>query len=448
MIFFQEASYDAYSNGFAVTKNRLSSYVIKENFCACDGNRVWAKDYEGYLATDPKVTTYIGNYYEVQVEGYVQPTGGTPTQPCTQTYCAYFPFVANTVTENISYYYADGQRIAMKDDGVVSYLYGDQLGSVSAVADGTGALVSKTLYHPWGTTRYTLGTTPTDYAYTGQMKEGDIYFYNARYYDPQLGRFMQADTLVPPTQGTQGFDRYAYINNNPVNGTDPTGHYFNNVLISDGGGGWEVPKLPNGQPNYAQGIREFGMYLVIPTSFSERELQTIYGAQVQFARGLERLGVSDGRTWMLKNLSGFGMKNYVPGMKENSFVVPGATLIQRNFTNTTWSVPRGTSGIMLMHEQTHMFSGMNTYIGIQNGPVNGLMDLIDVIPNSAFMFTPGSLIDVPPEARLNLGDGDYWMTAPSEYFSEVFTALLVDPNHSGVPEAVRQYMIDLIIGAE
>ena len=122
MIFFQEASYDAYSNGFTVTKNRLSSYVIKENFCACDGKRVWAKDYEGYLATNPKVTTYIANYYEVKVEGYVQPTGGTPAQPCTLVYCAYFPLVSNTVTKNISYYCADGQRIAMKNNGVVSYL--------------------------------------------------------------------------------------------------------------------------------------------------------------------------------------------------------------------------------------------------------------------------------------------------------------------------------------
>ncbi|NLW71909.1 MAG: hypothetical protein GXY37_03330 [Chloroflexi bacterium] len=34
---------------------------------------------------------------------------------------------------------------------------------------------------------------------------------------------MQVDTFVPPTQGIQGLDRFAYVNNNPVNGTNPTG---------------------------------------------------------------------------------------------------------------------------------------------------------------------------------------------------------------------------------
>ena len=87
-------------------------------------------------------------------------------------------------------------------------------------------LVSKSLYHPRGTTRYTNGTTPTDYAYTGQMREGDIYYYGARWQkvletqwsgiDPAIGRFMQAGTIVPmATQGTQAFDRYAYVNNCP-----------------------------------------------------------------------------------------------------------------------------------------------------------------------------------------------------------------------------------------
>lgn len=149
---------------------------------------------------------YIGNYYESVTDVEVSEQGEGPICESLD-YGTYLPMIFQKPRE-ISYYYADGQRIAMKNNGVLSYLYGDQLGSVSAIADGSGALVRKTLYHPWGTTRYTQGSNPTDYAYTGQMREGGIYFYNARWYDPTIGRFMQADTIVPPTQGTQTFDHH------------------------------------------------------------------------------------------------------------------------------------------------------------------------------------------------------------------------------------------------
>jgi RHS repeat-associated protein len=49
-----------------------------------------------------------------------------------------------------------------------------------------------------------------------------LMFYNARWYDPALGRFAQADTIIPG--GVQGLDRYAYANNNPILYTDPSGH--------------------------------------------------------------------------------------------------------------------------------------------------------------------------------------------------------------------------------
>jgi hypothetical protein len=49
-------------------------------------------------------------------------------------------------------------------------------------------------------------------------------FYNARWYDPALGRFAQADSIVPG--GVQGLDRYAYANNNPLYYTDPSGHSY------------------------------------------------------------------------------------------------------------------------------------------------------------------------------------------------------------------------------
>jgi len=50
-------------------------------------------------------------------------------------------------------------------------------------------------------------------------------YYGARFYDPALGRFSSADTLIPEqTQGTQAWDRYAYVNNSPIRNADPTGH--------------------------------------------------------------------------------------------------------------------------------------------------------------------------------------------------------------------------------
>jgi RHS repeat-associated protein len=88
-----------------------------------------------------------------------------------------------------------------------------------------------------GEVRYNWGSTPTDYTYTGQysnVPEFGLYYYNARWYDPQLGRFARADTIIPAqSQGTQAWDRYAGMNNNPVRYTDPSGHWVN-VAIGAG----------------------------------------------------------------------------------------------------------------------------------------------------------------------------------------------------------------------
>ena len=55
-------------------------------------------------------------------------------------------------------------------------------------------------------------------------------WYGFRHYDPALGRFTQPDTIVPEqAQGTQAWDRYAYVNNNPVRYNDPTGHCIDGI---------------------------------------------------------------------------------------------------------------------------------------------------------------------------------------------------------------------------
>jgi RHS repeat-associated protein len=130
----------------------------------------------------------------------------------------------STITK---YYYAGAQRIAMRSNGTLNYLLGDHLGSTSLTTDAAGNKVSEERYKAWGEVRYATEGVPTKYQYTGQYSyeaEFGLYFYNARWYDLVLGRFAQADTAIPPTQGTQAWDRYAYTNNNPLRYTDPNGH--------------------------------------------------------------------------------------------------------------------------------------------------------------------------------------------------------------------------------
>jgi RHS repeat-associated protein len=105
------------------------------------------------------------------------------------------------------YYLLDGVVVAMRttDGGssTLAYGHGDHLGSVSLNTSAGTALLAQQEYDPWGRIRLTWGQTgipiqQTDRTYTGQyLDETGLLFYNARYYDPAIGRFVSADTIVP-----------------------------------------------------------------------------------------------------------------------------------------------------------------------------------------------------------------------------------------------------------
>ena len=127
------------------------------------------------------------------------------------------------------YYYASGQRVAMRQGSSTLYhLLTDHLGSTAITATSAGGFYTELRYYPWGGTRYSSGTTPTSFRYTGQREaEVGLYYYGARYYDPSLGRFVQADSIIPNPRHPLSFDRFAYVQNNPIKYTDPSGHNLN-----------------------------------------------------------------------------------------------------------------------------------------------------------------------------------------------------------------------------
>ena len=129
-----------------------------------------------------------------------------------------------------SYYYAGNVRIAMRtgnNPGTINYLLSDHLGSTALTTDSNGNRQAELRYHPYGKNRYTYGTTPTTFRYTGQRQQtnaNELYFYQSRWYDPLVGRFLSADTIVPDPKNPQALNRYAYGSGNPVKYTDPSGH--------------------------------------------------------------------------------------------------------------------------------------------------------------------------------------------------------------------------------
>lgn len=79
-----------------------------------------------------------------------------------------------------------------------------------------------------GDRRISQGTLATDKQFTGQRLDSTgLYYYNARYYDPDIGRFISPDTVVQSLYDPQSLNRDSYCLNNPLRYTDPTGDVVN-----------------------------------------------------------------------------------------------------------------------------------------------------------------------------------------------------------------------------
>ena len=115
-----------------------------------------------------------------------------------------------------------------------SYFVIDHLGSVAVNTDSTGTVTERLSYDAWGRRRNSDGTdngacsiaSATTRGFTGHEEMDAICQINAnaRVYDPTIGRFMTADALIPHQLVDQSLNRYSYVENGPLSGTDPSGN--------------------------------------------------------------------------------------------------------------------------------------------------------------------------------------------------------------------------------
>ncbi len=152
----------------------------------------------------------------------------------------------DTVRETL-HVFDDRQRLAMVETLTVTngntvpsptpryrYQLDNHLGTACLELDDAAAVITYEEYHPFGTTSWhaeksTIQVSKKRYRYTGMEKDEEtgLSYHGARYYAPWLGRWCACD----PLGLGDGVNRYAYVGNSPIGGSDPTGTQTVPVLL-------------------------------------------------------------------------------------------------------------------------------------------------------------------------------------------------------------------------
>jgi RHS repeat-associated protein len=136
--------------------------------------------------------------------------------------------LVRTAPDGTKTFYVYGLGLLHEETGsTVRYYHCDRRGDTVALTDGTGAVTDRASYGIYGELLSRTGTTNTPFLFNGkwgvQTDSGGIYYHRARYYHPQLRRFLNQDTVLGATLSPVGLNRFAYANGDPVNLVDPFG---------------------------------------------------------------------------------------------------------------------------------------------------------------------------------------------------------------------------------
>lgn len=335
------------------------------------------------------------------------------------------------------YYDVGGQRVAVRNGASLNFLLNDHLGSTSVMLKTNGTLWGELRYSAWGETRHASGNIVTDRQYTGQINDGDtgLYYYNARYYDPLLHKFIQADTIVPDPSNPQTLNRYAYVNNNPLKYIDPTGHETEQVQNSSScttGDDWcWQNRWYNAHGLYWNGIN-WNMRGV--AKFQDMGiLQDV----------LEEMGIRSSGAWKLNELSYIGQAlidfaEKIGGSERVKYWVGGTNFSRQSVS--TWKECTGQIAACTKNKDIEVYDLMFTCPTctpnyIRGSTIHELGHVIDGITGWFASTTGGARVYITPSTGLYGYDPnnshtitDYSNTNAEEYWAEAM-ALWVYPNY-------------------
>ena len=233
-----------YLNEILRLNSTTTNFTYNSNGCMTgDGTWTHTYDTENHLLSSVKSGTSLALRYDPFHRQVQKSVMTTSTAVSNYVYSGWQRIADYDGSGNLLNRYVYGATmdeaiIQVAPTGVLTFLHGDHEGSIVATSDASGKMVSKNLYGLFGEIASIGGTTV---GYTGQRfdVETGLYYYKRRYYSPKLGRFLQPDPIGYDikTSADCGCDctggcgaaelstlnLYSYVNNDPLNMTDPLG---------------------------------------------------------------------------------------------------------------------------------------------------------------------------------------------------------------------------------
>jgi RHS repeat-associated protein len=230
--------------------NRLSSLGVSpysvnvSNELTSTPSTTYTYDYNGNTATkvdSTGTTTYAWDFENRLTSVTLPGSGGTVSfaydpfgrriKKVTSSTTSVFAYDGDNLVEEtnaagaVVARYEDTQNIdeplAMLRGGATSYYHADGLGSVTSLSNGTGSLAQTYGYDSFGKQTSSSGSLTNPFQYTARESDTEtrLYYYRARYYDPNTGRFVSED----PVDFEAGTNFYDYVANDPTVFIDPWG---------------------------------------------------------------------------------------------------------------------------------------------------------------------------------------------------------------------------------
>lgn len=167
--------------------------------------------------------------------------------------------LVRTTSNGTKTYYVYGLGLLHEETGgAPSYYHFDRRGDTIALTDATGAVTDRASYDVYGGLLSRTGTINTPFLFNGkwgvQTDANGIYYHRARYYHPQLRRFLNQDVLLGSITAPASLNRFAYATGQPVTGIDPLGLWTFEVYGGAGLAGYLSVGYNDGHLSWRIGI--------------------------------------------------------------------------------------------------------------------------------------------------------------------------------------------------